>query len=206
MVDVEEILKFWFADSADSPAAAVARGAFWFHANEAMDREIWSMFGDSVTDATSGLYDVWAEEPDGRLALILLLDQFPRNMFRGTGEVFRHDPRAIALAREGVELGQLDSLSVPEQAFFLMPYQHSEDIATQKAGVELYKIAAAKAADEWREVAEGYRDFAIRHYEIIAQFGRFPHRNQALGRQSTGAEDRYLAGGGDTFGQAGQAG
>lgn len=206
MVEADEILKFWFADAADSPAAAAARGEFWFQVNEKVDRQIWFLFADTLSDASSGLFDVWAEEPDGRLALIILLDQCPRNMYRGTAEVFRHDPRAMALAREGVECGQLESLSVPEQLFFLLPYQHSEKLAIQKAGVELYEIVVAKAADEWRAVAEGYRDFAVRHYDIIAQFGRFPHRNQALGRQSSGAEERYLAGGGDTFGQAGQAG
>jgi uncharacterized protein (DUF924 family) len=206
MVEADEILKFWFADAADSPAAAAARGEFWFQVNEKVDRQIWFLFADTLSDAASGLFDVWAEEPDGRLALIILLDQCPRNMYRGTAEVFRHDPRAMALAREGVECGQLESLSVPEQLFFLLPYQHSEKLAIQKAGVELYEIVAAKAADEWRAVAEGYRDFAVRHYDIIAQFGRFPHRNQVLGRQSSGAEERYLAGGGDTFGQAGQAG
>lgn len=206
MVEIDEMLKFWFADAADSPAAAAARGELWFQANEEVDHQIWSMFADTLSDAASGLIDMWAEEPDGRLALIILLDQYPRRMYRGTAEAFRHDSRAIALAREGVELGQLESLSIPEQAFFLMPYQHSEDLTIQKAGVELYKIAAAKAADDWRAVAEGYCDFAVRHFDIIAQFGRFPQRNQALGRQSTGAEERYLAGGGDTFGQAGQAG
>ena len=206
MVEVDEILKFWFADAADSPAAAAARGKFWFQVNEKVDRQIWFLFADTLSDAASGVFDVWAEEPDGRLALIILLDQCPRNMYRGTAEVFRHDPRAMALAREGVECGQLESLSVPEQLFFLLPYQHSEKLAIQKAGVELYEIVVAKAADEWRAVAEGYRDFAVRHYDIIAQFGRFPHRNQALGRQSSGAEERYLSGGGDTFGQAGQAG
>lgn len=206
MVEADEILKFWFADAADSPAAAAARSEFWFQVNEKVDRQIWFLFADTLSDAASGLFDVWAEEPDGRLALIILLDQCPRNMYRGTAEVFRHDPRAMALAREGVECGQLECLSVPEQLFFLLPYQHSEKLAIQKAGVELYEMVAAKAADEWRAVAEGYRDFAVRHYDIIAQFGRFPHRNQVLGRQSSGAEERYLAGGGDTFGQAGQAG
>ena len=203
MVDAHDILKFWFDDAPFSPAATLARNGTWFQSDDDFDRQIWSMFADSVSDASTGLYDVWAEAPEGRLALIILLDQFPRNMYRGTAEVYRHDARAMAFAREGVEANHLDGFGVPEQAFFLMPYQHSEDLATQKAGVELYKIMAAQADDEWREIAEGYRDFAIRHYEIIAQFGRFPHRNQALGRKSTPAEDQYLAGGGETFGQTG---
>ena len=203
MVDIDDILNFWFADAPTLPAATVERNKFWFEANDEFDRQIWSTFADSLSDAAAGLYDVWAKDPAGRLALILLLDQFPRNMFRGTAEVFRHDARALAFAREGVELGHLADLTIPEAGFFLMPYQHSEDLAIQKAGVELYSKVAAGADDEWRELAEGYRDFAIRHYEIIAQFGRFPHRNAVLGRISTPAEEQFLAAGGDTFGQAG---
>ena len=203
MVHCEEILKFWFADSAGSVAAARERNAFWFSSDEDVDRQIWSLFADSVSDAASGIYDSWADEPDGRLALIILLDQFPRNMYRGTAEVFRHDARALAFTREGVHQQHLEYLSIPEQAFFLMPYQHSESLEVQEEGVRLYDRLARDAADEWRELAEGYRDFAVRHHDIIAQFGRFPHRNQALGRKPTPAEVHYLESGGDTFGQAG---
>jgi uncharacterized protein (DUF924 family) len=203
MVDWEEILKFWFADSASSLEAARERSAFWFDSNEELDRQIWSFFADGVSDAASGIYDNWTDEPDSCLALIILLDQFPRNMYRGTAEVFRHDIRALAFAREGVEKQHLKQLSVPEQAFFLMPYQHSENLDVQEEGVRLYNIVAQAAAEEWCELAEGYRDFAVRHHDIIEQFGRFPHRNQALGRKSTPAEEQYLESGGDTFGQGG---
>jgi len=202
MIEIDEILKFWFDDAPHSPDAAAERNPFWFQANDEFDREIWSMFADSVGDAASGLYDAWAEQPDGRLALILLLDQFPRNMYRGTAEVYRYDVRALAVAREGVQLDHLAGLSVPEQAFFLMPFQHSENLATQKAGIELYKKTAASAPEEWREIAEGYRDFAILHHDIIEQFGRFPHRNKVMGRNPTPGEIEYLASGGDTFGQS----
>ena len=201
MVDIEEILAFWFADAPAAPAAAQERNAFWFQPDADFDREIWSMFADSVGDAASGFCDSWADEAAGRLALILLLDQFPRNMYRGTAEVFRNDSRAMALASEGVEKDQLSGLSIPEQAFFLMPYQHSEELESQKASVALYQKMVSDASEEWRAVAEDYRDFAARHHDIIKQFGRFPYRNQALGRKSTAAEDQYLAGGGDTFGQ-----
>ncbi len=204
MVNIEDILHFWFADAPTLPAAAAERNKFWFEASDEFDRTIWSMFADSVSDAAAGLYDVWADTAAGRLTLILLLDQFPRNMYRGTAEVFRYDTRALAFAREGVEKDHLAELSIPEQAFFLMPYQHSEDLATQKEGVELYRTMAALADDEWRELAEGYRDFAILHHDIIERFGRFPHRNAVLGRSPTPAEERYLAAGGETFGQSGE--
>jgi uncharacterized protein (DUF924 family) len=203
MVTPENILNFWFADAGESPAAAAVRSKFWFHPNEEIDGEIWEQFGDAVSDAANGLYDHWLEAAFGRLALIIMLDQFPRNIFRGTAEVFRNDARALELAQQGVAVSQLAGLAVPEQAFLLMPYQHAEDISVQDAGVALYSALADAAAPEWQEAATGYRDFAILHRDIIVEFGRFPHRNEALGRTSTEQEICYLEDGGQTFGQAG---
>ena len=203
MLHPDDILQFWFADSCESPAAARARNAFWFNADRAVDEQIWEMFSDDVSDAANGHYQNWADTAMGRLALIIALDQFPRNIFRGTAEVYRYDGRALHLARQGVTLGQLAGLSVPEQAFFLMPYQHSEDLAVQDAGVALYDAMAMAAPPEWRDLAVGYYDFAVRHRDIIAEYGRFPHRNSVLGRHSTAAESRYLAQGAATFGQPG---
>ena len=137
----------------------------------------------------------------GRLALIITLDQFPRNIFRGTAEVYRYDRQVLKLAQQGVASGQLAGLAVPEQAFFLLPYQHSEDLAVQDAGVALHSAMVLAAPPEWRELAAYYHDYAIRHRDIIAEYGRFPYRNNVLGRHSTAAESRYLEQGGPTFGQ-----
>jgi uncharacterized protein (DUF924 family) len=199
----DDILSFWFEAACSSPDAAAERNAFWFAADPDVDKEIWQEFGDDVIDAAHGRYDEWAVTATGRLALIILLDQFPRNIYRGTAEVFRYDASALALAQKGVQIGQLASLAVPEQAFFLMPYQHAEDIGIQDTGVLLYDAMAAEAGDDWRELAANYRNFAVIHRNIIADYGRFPHRNGALGRVSTAAEIRYLEAGGNTFGQAG---
>ena len=201
MVTPENILNFWFAGAAESPAVTAARSEFWFTADDELDREIWQLYGDAVSDAAGGLYDHWVEASFGRLALIILLDQFPRNMYRGTAEVFRHDSRALEIAQQGVAVSQLAGLAIPEQAFFLMPYQHAEDLEVQDAGVALYSAMAEEADPEWREAAAGYRDFALQHRDIIAEFGRFPHRNAVLGRTSTEAELSYLEEGGATFGQ-----
>jgi uncharacterized protein (DUF924 family) len=198
-----EILEFWFADALRSPAAAAERNAFWFRAGPTVDHLIWERYGDLVVDAAAGRYDDWAATAQGRLALILVLDQFPRNIYRGTAEVFRFDRVAMSLAEAGVKRGHLAGLAVPEQAFMLMPFQHSEDIDEQRAGVKLMEGVVAEAAPEWRPVAQGYADYAVLHHDIIAQFGRFPHRNQVLGRASTPAEMAYMAAGGETFGQAG---
>jgi uncharacterized protein (DUF924 family) len=203
MIDPDNIMDFWFGQACASPAATLERNPFWFGSDSVLDQQIWELYADTVTDAGAGHYADWAESAHGRLALILLLDQFPRNIFRGTAEVFRYDAMALELAGQGITLGQFTGLTVPEQAFFLMPYQHSEDVAVQNAGVALYSAMVDDAADEWRDVAAGYRDFAAQHRDIIAEYGRFPHRNSVLGRSSTPDEDGYLAGGGATFGQAG---
>jgi len=201
MLHPDDILQFWFADASVSPAAARARNAFWFDADRAVDAQIWELFSDDVSDVANGHYQDWSDTAAGRLALIIALDQFPRNIFRGTAEVYRYDSRALDLAQKGIALGQLAGLTIPEQAFFLMPYQHAEDLAVQDAGVKLYAAMLAEAPAEWRELASGYHDFAVRHREIITEYGRIPYRNSALGRHSTAAETRYLAEGGASFGQ-----
>lgn len=199
----DEVLEFWFADALESPAAAAARSSFWFGSDPATDSLIWKLYADTVTDAAAGHYDDWLQTARGRLALIIVLDQFPRNIFRGTAEVYRYDPLVITLAQAGVALGQLAGLTVPEQAFYLMPYQHSEDLEVQRAGVALMQAMVSEALPEWQDSARGFSDFAMRHYDIVESYGRFPHRNKVLGRNSTKAETRFLSEGGETFGQAG---
>jgi uncharacterized protein (DUF924 family) len=203
MATPDDVLEFWFADAAESPEATRVRSEFWFSNNPETDSQIWQLFADVVGDAGVDVYDDWANTAYGRLALIILLDQFPRNIFRGTSEVYRYDSRALMLAGQGVTVGQLAGLSVPEQAFFLMPYQHSEDISVQRAGVQLMKAMVDEALDEWKPVARSYHEYAVHHHDIVAAYGRFPHRNSLLGRSSTEAEAEYLAQGGETFGQAG---
>lgn len=203
MANPDEVLEFWFADALESPAATDRRTAFWFRSDAATDSLIWELYGDTVTDAAAGHYDDWLQTARGRLALIIVLDQFPRNIFRGTAEVYRHDPLVISLAQAGVALGQLAGLTVPEQAFFLMPYQHAEDVEVQRAGVALMQAMVSEAPAQWQPTARVFADSAVRHHDIVENYGRFPHRNKVLGRSSTEAESRYLAGGGETFGQAG---
>jgi len=201
MIDPKSILEFWFADACESPATCSARDGIWFGSDKQLDEAIFEHYSDTVIDAGGGHFDFWADDTRGRLALIILLDQFPRNIYRGTAEVFRYDGKALTLAREGMATGQLDELAVPEQAFMLMPFQHAEDLAAQDEGLERYSAMAQAAPPEWREKALGYRDFSALHRDIISSFGRFPHRNAVLGRKPTEAETRYLAEGGATFGQ-----
>ena len=205
MLNPETVLEFWFADARESPAQTAARKPVWFSVDPDLDQFVWETYADAVADSANGHYDDWLDSARGRLALIIMLDQFPRNMFRGTSEVFRYDAKALEWAGQGVTLGQLADLSVPEQAFFLMPYQHAEDLAVQRAGVDLMGALVNGAPPEWAEVATSFYDFAVRHHDIVAEYGRFPHRNSLLGRRSTEAETRYLEAGGATFGQSGRA-
>jgi uncharacterized protein (DUF924 family) len=203
MLTPEEILQFWFEDACDSPAQMEARQSCWFNADTEFDAQVWTLYSDVVTDAAADHYEDWAQTPQGRLALIIVLDQFPRNIFRGTSEAYRYDSQSLALARAGVEKGQLAGLPIPHAAFFLMPYQHSEDIQVQRSGVELMQSFVDEAPDEWRNCAAGYVDYARLHHDIVANYGRFPHRNAPLGRTSTEAESQYLRDGGHTFSQGG---
>jgi uncharacterized protein (DUF924 family) len=199
--DPEAVLEFWFAGAAADPSAAGARSSFWYGGSADVDREIVERFGPWVQAAARGELDGWAATPRGRLALVILLDQFPRNLHRGTAGAFAHDRRALELVREAVASGHLDALRPIEQVFLLMPYQHVEDLALQREGVAAYERITGAAPPGWRALLEYTLDFARRHLAIVERFGRFPHRNESLGRASTRAEQRYLKTGGERFGQ-----
>jgi uncharacterized protein (DUF924 family) len=198
----EAVLAFWFADALEAPAKAQARMPFWFEANADTDRRIAERFSTTLEAAAAGALDGWQAQPRECLALVIVLDQFPRNMHRGTAAAFEHDARALAATRRGIASGHLGALATLEQGFLLMPFQHCEDLACQREGVERYRRMVAGAAAEWREVAQGMLDYAVRHLEIVERFGRFPHRNAILGRPSTAAETEYLESNPESFGQA----
>ena len=197
----EDILTFWFEDAAEDPAKAMLRGAFWFEASSAIDESISRRFSNSIRCAARGEFAAWEQTAASCLALIVLLDQFPRNIYRGRADAFQHDSQAFDIGSRGVAAGHLERLSPIEQCMFLMPYEHSEDLSVQRAGIELFEGVVDGVSAEWEPSTWGSLAFAERHLGIIEQFGRFPHRNEALGRKSTAAERIYLAGGGESFGQ-----
>ena len=135
--------------------------------------------------------------------LIIVLDQFPRNIHRATPAAFEHDAQALDVARRGVGRGHLKSLHMLEQSFFLMPFQHSEDLSAQIEGLALFERLAADAPPKWDKIAQEIVYYARLHREIIARFGRFPHRNAILGREAKPAEEEYLAHRKESFGQGG---
>jgi uncharacterized protein (DUF924 family) len=182
---MQDVLAFWFADGPDAFREA------WFTKNPAFDEAIRARFGALVTPAREGALDGWAATPEGALALFLVLDQFPRNLHRGSAEAFASDAHALDLARRCVIGQRMDLVLTPTQRVFLyLPFEHAEEMAAQDQSVALFEGLRDHPA---HARPDGTIDYAWRHRAVIARFGRFPHRNAVLGRESTPAELTYLA-------------
>lgn len=197
-----EILDFWFGPLGPDGFPREDRTTLWFRGGREVDEAIRARFAVDVERAARGERDAWGGTARGRLALILLLDQFPRNLFRGTPQAFAHDARAVAHALAGLAAGQDRELAPVERAFFYLPFEHAEDRALQRRSVEAYEnLVRAFPAQAAR--LRGFLDYAVRHREIVERFGRFPHRNAILGRASTPEELAFLETA-ERFGQGGE--
>lgn len=177
-----EILRFWFGDDAQYGKARPQ----WFRKDPAFDRQIRERFLDLHEEAAAGRLARWIERPADALALVLLLDQFPRNLFRDSARAFACDRLARETAREAIERGYDVGRMPVERLFFYLPFEHSEALEDQAFACRLMETLAA-----FPETADVYA-YALRHREIIERFGRFPHRNAALGRASTPQESEFL--------------
>ena len=205
---IADIIDFWLADSLDSPERAAARRDWWYRGGPGVDSEIRARFGPLVARACNRdpkLAD-WQETPDGALALVLLLDQFTRNIHRGTTRAYDGDARALEIVEHAIE-GGLDNALHPVACIWLYhPFHHSEDRAEQDRGIALLRALRRKADPAWRAYVDRSIQGWTRHRDIVARFGRFPHRNAVLGRPSTAEEEAHMAAGGESFGQGSQAG
>ncbi len=199
--DYETIIEFWLGDVAAPSEALEHRSRRWFGADTELDREIEARFGDLLARWTDAAIAGWAATPRGRLGLIILLDQFSRNIHRGTERAFAFDHEALELSRSGIDAGMDQALEALERMFFYMPFQHAEHGETQLRSVALFESLAASSPAHQRGFFELSLEHAREHQHLIARFGRFPHRNRVLGRESTPEESAYLEGGGKTFGQ-----
>jgi len=195
-----ELISHWFAQTLDEPATITGRMGWWFSADEKRDQVMADRFSGLVEECAAGHHYHWLDDPEGRLAMILALDQLPRNLFRGTPRAFSNDSYTAALCLAAAHTGQDKALKPIQRAFLYMPLQHFEDLQAQEAGVQLYE-RLAEENPEWPVFAEGFTAFARLHRDIIARFGRFPHRNKILNRDSTAEEAEYLAGDAPMFGQ-----
>lgn len=195
------ILWFWFGNSADDAAALHDRQGMWFQKSFDTDVIIANRFADLVARVASGEAWRWARRsPRDRLAAIIALDQFTRNIFRGMPESYENDPLALALAKEAVAAGDDKLLKPIERWFLLMPLEHSENATDQKRSVQLFEALADDVEDdEFRGPLLGAAEWARKHAAIIRRFGRFPHRNAVLGRKTTTAEAAFLKQPGSRF-------
>jgi uncharacterized protein (DUF924 family) len=198
----EEVLAFWFGDSLDSPDAVDARSELWFAQNNSFDRSIRDRFGSLPDRALAGEFEHWRREPRPALALVLVLDQFPRNLYRGSPRSYEFDSKACEIALASIEAGFDQSLHPLEASFLYLPLEHSENLLLQERSVQLFEKLIPRAPVELRASFEQSAEFAVRHREVIRRFGRFPHRNAVLGRRSSQEELAYLESGGETFGTA----
>ena len=196
----QAILDFWFADGLQTGWPTQDMKATWFGGGTALDARITEAFGAQVLQAVEGGFAAWEDQALSRLALILLLDQFTRNVFRGSPRAFEGDSRAQRLVMDALANAWDQQLPVVCRVFLYMPLMHAENPALQNECVSRFAQLVADAPDALKAHLQGNLDFARQHQDIIARFGRFPHRNTALGRSSTTDEDAFLVNG-PRFGQ-----
>ena len=188
----QEVLDFWFLPP-DNPAYGQSRME-WFRKDDAFDAQIRARFGALIDAAIDGGLREWDATPYGALARLIVLDQFTRNVYRGTPRAFAGDTRALALAIALTQAGQDEQLPPMLRAFAYLPFEHAEDLAMQARAVELFQLLS-----QGQPGFDGMLDYAERHQEVIARFGRFPHRNAILGRASTPQELEFLRQPGSSF-------
>jgi uncharacterized protein (DUF924 family) len=191
----EDILRFWFPPQLSNDHAVMARQFEWWFGGGA-DAAVTERFSPLLERVARGELDHWAHKPRSRLALIIVLDQFSRSLYRGTAQAFAQDQKALAFALEGIDIGHYAALDTPwEKTFFFMPLGHSEELRYLEAALKLAEELVAQAPAELRRILEHSAAQARGHRDVIARFGRHPHRNAVLGRPSTGEELEYLAAG-----------
>ncbi|MBL6749842.1 MAG: DUF924 domain-containing protein [Nevskia sp.] len=192
--DAQAVLRFWFGEADDDAEVARSRNDLWWNATPEADHTVAERFGALHRDAAAGTLDPWAATPRGRLALIVVLDQFSRHLFRDRPQAFAHDPAARRLCLDGLAGGADQALRAIERVFFYMPLMHSEAIADQARSVQLNEALIESAPDSCRPILRSYAAYARGHRDLVERFGRFPHRNAILGRPATDEEAAYLAG------------
>lgn len=198
---IEAILSFWFDGSRSDPQQALEMVPRWFMSGPEFDAEIRDRFSDLYHAAVAGELAEWEQTARGSLALIILLDQFSRNLFRGTPQAFAEDAAAQRLCLDSIEQ-QLDELLSPVECGFLyMPLQHAENAYLQDVSVQQYERLLQHSEAPWQPLLQSMLDYAREHRDIVHRFGRFPHRNPILGRQPTPEELAFLAEGGPDYGQ-----
>jgi uncharacterized protein (DUF924 family) len=199
-IGFEDALEFWFGPDVKDDAAIERQSMSWFIQDAGFDEEIARRFGELPDRAIAGELDAWRSAPRSTLALVLAVDQFPRNLYRGSARAFRYDALGLEVAEAAIEAGFDRALHPIEASFFYLPLEHAEDLETQERCVAVFDGLGQRCSGSLRDRVALSCEFAKRHREVIRSFGRFPHRNAVLGRESTREELSYLERGGETFG------
>ena len=188
----EDVLDFWFGQPGPAAQVAAQKSALWFGKSVANDQLVIERFADTLIAAGAGQLDHWALTPRNRLALIVVLDQFPHHVHRNHGQSFAYDTQSLALALAMIENGDAARVASIEQVFVYLPLEHAESMAMQDLSVTLYAQLEADATAAEHPLFKGFLDYAQQHRDVVARFGRFPHRNALLGRPSTSEEIEFL--------------
>jgi uncharacterized protein (DUF924 family) len=197
----QQIVSFWFDDVVANPGAMPSRRKLWYGNNGDIDRQIIRDYAGIHKAANQEKLENWQHDAIGSLALVILLDQFSRNMYRGLPDAFASDELARSITRSATTLGQDKELPGIYRVFLYHPYHHAECLQDQNELVRLYRGLEKEASPEWKVIYQGFLKYGVEHRDVIARFGRFPHRNRILGRSSTAEEIEYLAGGASSYGQ-----
>lgn len=195
------IVSFWLGPSLDGPEAAILRKDWWYRGGKAVDEEIGTRFGEFLPRACAGAFREWNRTATGCLALVILLDQFTRNLYRNTPQAYLGDPRAFKIAVKTIDQQLDDELHPVERIWLYHPFHHSEDIQQQDRGLTLLCELENSAEKLWQPYIRSSIEGWTRHRNIVSRFGRFPHRNEVLGRVDTAGERKFKAEHSDSFGQ-----
>jgi uncharacterized protein (DUF924 family) len=197
----EAIISYWLGSSDSNPAEFKTQQKLWYHSKPETDNYIRTAFESDLASAENGDLSHWRNTAEGCLALVILLDQFSRNLYRGTPAVYANDAQAqdvvVSLLERNGHLG----FNIPARIIFYHPFHHAENLKFQRKAVSLFEEMLEHAPDEWRKSISGNLALIKSHRDIISNFGRFPHRNTILGRQSTPEECQYLQQDKRTYGQ-----
>ena len=199
MKDYLSILDFWFGDRGSNLEIIKDKSKLWWKKVSSFDEEIQQKFGRMMEAMNKGELNEWCETAQGRLAMIILADQFSRNIYRDLPASFANDDLALSLAKAGIKSGMDKELSLIEREFFYMPLMHAESLAEQEMAVKLFSELVNEADEEEKKSFRSNLNFAVKHRNIIKRFGRFPHRNKILGRKSASEEIEFLKTPGSSF-------
>lgn len=197
---IQSILSLWFVDEA-SGRMDLPQSRRWFGGGEQLDQMIRETYSQTLEDASAGVLDHWQHSAHGALSLIIVLDQFSRNVHRKSAKAFACDSKALTICKHALSMKYPSTLPLTQQVFLYLPLEHDESAQSQQLCVTLFEELVDRAPAELVEFARRTLDYAREHKAIIDRFGRFPHRNKALGRQDTDDEIRWLSDGGKRFGQ-----